>query len=135
MSFDIFLQCFRNGEPATFKRALVEEIFTRDAVDYRPPLTDVTYVDGGAGGIYGADEEEDIQNMMFNHCGGDTFFAALHELAARTNSVVFWPRVGRSIAVTDAAFVNHLPSGFDDMGPAYIVSNGRELEACIFESD
>jgi len=27
MSFDIFVQCFRDGEVATFKRTILEEIF------------------------------------------------------------------------------------------------------------
>ncbi len=51
VSFDIHLQCYRNGDFATFKRALVEEIFRRDAVDLRLPLTHVDYPDGSGGQI------------------------------------------------------------------------------------
>jgi len=80
MSFDIHLQCYRNGEAATFKRALVQKIFGRDAVDLRLPLTAVFYPDGSGG----ADEEDDIYSLMFNHCGGATFCDRLYELAHRT---------------------------------------------------
>jgi hypothetical protein len=38
MSFDIFIQCCRDGERAMFKRALVEEIFGRHALDPPPHL-------------------------------------------------------------------------------------------------
>jgi hypothetical protein len=134
MSFSIFLQCFRDREPATFERAVFEEIFGRDAVNAKYPLTDVTYLDKSGGEIHGG-EDDHIQHMMFSHCGGDRFFDALQELAARTMSVLFWPATGRQIAVSDSAVIAHLPSGFDDMGPAFIVSSGRELQTAIAESD
>ena len=132
MSFDIFLQCFRAGEPANFSRSLFEEIFGRGAINPDPPFTDVTYTDGGAD-IYGA-EVDDIQHMMFNHCGGDTFWAALHELADRTQSVVFsasgWPKM----AVTDVATIAQLPVGYaeDEQDSVRVIRSGRELEELIY---
>lgn len=132
MSFDIFLQCFQGGEPATFKRSLFEEIFCPNAINPQLPLEDVTYADGG-GDIYGSDDD-DIQCLMFNHCGGDTFWAALRELADRTQSVVFsasgWP----TLAVADAAAIAHLPANFtkDSPNSVHVVRSGRELEELIY---
>jgi hypothetical protein len=134
MSSDIFLQCFRDREPATFERVVFEEIFGRGAVNPQFPLTDVAYPDGSGGEIYGG-EDDHIQGMMFNHCGGDAFFDRVYELLARTKSVFFWLGTGRQIAVADSAVIDHLPSGFDDMGPAYIVSSGRELQKSMADSD
>src|SRR5690348_6146281 len=91
MGFAIYLQCYRNGESATFKRAVVEEIFGRDAVDLRLPLTNVTYPDGSGAQIIGAYEEDDINSLMFNHFGGPTFYDRLYELAHRTRSCLLWP--------------------------------------------
>ncbi len=76
MGLDIFVQCYRNGEPATFKRGLAEEILSRHAINYRPPLTNVDYADGSGAQIYGADEGDDIHGRMFAHCGGATFLDA-----------------------------------------------------------
>lgn len=133
MSLDIHLQCFRNGEPATFKRALAEEIFSRDAIDFRPPLTNVTFAGGGGAEIYGADEEDDIQSLMFTHFGGKTFFDALYELARQTKSVAFMVTKVLPVAVTDAETISHLPLGFTDgMSSPVIVSSGHELEACLY---
>jgi hypothetical protein len=52
MGLDIFLHCRGNGEPATFKRAIAEEILSRGAIDYGPPLTYVSYADGSKVQIY-----------------------------------------------------------------------------------
>ncbi len=136
MSLDIHLQCFRNGEPATFKRTLVEEIFGRDAVNYRPPLTNVSYADGGGAEIYGADDGDDIQSLMFNHFGGKSFFNALYELARQTKSVVLMVTETLPVAVTDQETIAHLPAGFTDgLSSPVIVSSGRELAACLYGAD
>lgn len=131
MSFDIFLQCFRNGEPATFKRSVVEEIFGPHAHDDRE-LTRVTFPDGSGSDIY-MDQGDDVQCMMFNHCGGDEFFEALYQLAERTKSIIFWPAVGPSSAITDSVTLKYLPVAWPEgLGPARMVHSGLELQTCIF---
>ena len=53
----------------------------------------VEYADGSGGAIYrgGYKDGEDTSHMMFNHYGGDAFFADMYELARRTRSIIFWP--------------------------------------------
>jgi hypothetical protein len=131
MAFDIFLACIRNGEPATFKRSVLEEIFGPHAYG-DPDFSNVTFPDGSGSCIYVA-RDEDIEGMMFNHCGGDDFFQALYELADRTKSVIFWPDTRPSFAVTDEATLAHLPLDYKQkFGPAQLVHSGRELQAYIF---
>jgi hypothetical protein len=128
LSFDIHLQCFRNGKPATFKRALFEEIFGRGAVNLSLPLTDVRYPDGSGAQIYGADGADDISSLMFNHCGGATFYDRLYELAHRTRSAVLWPFGNPQSAVTDAKTIAGSPGLWEEpLGPAIVVTSGREL--------
>jgi len=129
MSFAIYLQYFRNGETATFKRAVFEQIFGRHAIDLDSFPKRVVYADGGAE-IY-VDADEDIDGVTFNRCGGDTFFAALLELADQTKSVVYWPDEGRQLAVTDPEILPHLPPELAALGPAFIVKSGKELEEAI----
>jgi hypothetical protein len=133
MSFDIFLQCYRNGEPANFKRSVVEEIFGPHAYG-DPDFSNVTFPDGSGSCMY-VDDGDDMQCIMFNHCGGHDFFQALYELADRTKSVVLWPDDDRpATAVTDEATPGHLPAGFSGpvLGQARLVHSGRELEEYIF---
>ena len=132
MAFDIFLICIRNGEAASFKRSVLQEIFG-PAAHGDPDFSNVTFPDGSGSCVYVTDAD-DIQHMMFNHCGGDDFFQALYELADRTKSVVCWPDTRPSSAITDQATWDHLPENFKEasLGPAQLVRSGRELEAYIF---
>jgi len=131
MSFDIYLQRFRYGLTAPFPRAIAVEVLGRNATALPSPLRRVDYPDGGGADIYCADADE-IAGLTFNHCGGTMFFAALFELAQRTGSVIYWPDLDPSIAVTDASIVEHFPGdGFDRMGPAYIARDHEALAAYI----
>jgi hypothetical protein len=136
MSFDLTLMCFRNGESATFKRSLVEEIVATGAVNPTFPLTSVEYRDGG-GDIYGANRGDDIDHLMFNHFGGDTFMQRIWELADRTGSFFVWPDVGRSVAVTRAETMKHIHADIEnDHKPPFIVRSGNELaDAISFQKD
>jgi hypothetical protein len=72
---------------------------------------------------------------MFNHCGGDSFYAALYELAARTRSLIFWPAVPPGAVATDAAIIQDLSPDFAErLAPVEVVRNGRELAARIMAS-
>jgi hypothetical protein len=129
MSSDIFLACLRGENTETFKRSLFEEIFGRQAINPRLPFTSVTYADGGAE-VYGAEEDE-TNYVGFDHFGGDTFFAALHELALRTRSVIYWPaNEGAWAAVAEVAVIALLPMSFEREGPqaVRVVRSGRELQ-------
>jgi hypothetical protein len=113
VSFEIFLQCYRNGEPATFKRTILDETFgLRDTSrNRRPWCFKVDYPDGGGADVY-ADDGDDQQGIMFSRCGGGMFFDALYQLADVTKSVVFWPYKSPAVAVTNETTVAHLPSCF-----------------------
>ena len=136
MSFDIFIQCCRDGERASFNRELVEEIFGRRALDPPPYFRGATYLDGRAE-IFGADEADEIDGLMCSHSSGMTFYEALYELADRTGSVIFWPSDGPWAAVTKEATLAHLPPGaFDQDGrPPSVVASARELVALISAPD
>ena len=130
MSSDIFLACVRGESVEKFARTLFEEVFGRHAVAPAPGYLpkDFNYADGGTQ-VYGADDDE-IDGLMFNHFGGDTFFDALHELALRTRSVIYWPDEGVWAAVAEPTTISLLPASFEREGPkaVCVVQNGRELQ-------
>ena len=153
MSFDIFLQCMRNGNVATFNRSIFEELFGAYVVARRPGfmrvdfnhipetpspveesdnvcrIVDLTKIDGGE--IY-VDDSDEIDGGMFNHCGGDRFWQALYELARRTGSVIYWPAEGPASAVADEAIIGHMPADMIKVvGPVQIVGSGSELAEYI----
>jgi hypothetical protein len=130
MSFDIFLQRFHNGEIATFRRSEFEEIFGPYVCSRESRFMRVEFPDGSGSDIY--IDEGDPDGATFNHCGGDAFFAALYELAARTQAGIYWPDDPQRAAATDAATLQHLPPNFVECHAAIqLVHSGSELIACI----
>jgi hypothetical protein len=88
MSFDIFVQCFRDGEMAMFKRTVFEEIFGPFVVSREPKFGHVRFLDGSVADIY-LDDGDEQSSLMFNHCGGDAFFDALYQLTDRVKGVIY----------------------------------------------
>jgi hypothetical protein len=131
MSFDIFVMCSRKGARATFKRELFEEIMGRGALDASLPLTNIEYADGMCVAYYD-EEREDLDSTAFDHFGGDTFWSRLYELADRTGSFLVWPVVGRQVAVTRPELIDEVyPDVAENLGPPYVVANGRQLELLV----
>ncbi|HWE73852.1 MAG TPA: hypothetical protein VG328_11880 [Stellaceae bacterium] len=71
--------------------------------------------------------------MMFNHCGGESFWADLYELADRSKSIIFWPSEEMTYVYTDEAVVKNVPEGAFD-GGGRLVKNGFDIVAEIEKS-
>lgn len=137
MSFDIFLQCFRKGEPESVPRALFESIFLPHAVPaeaYKkdPGYMVVEYPDNSGASIYtsyGDDDPAQAGSFMFNHCGGESFWRDLYELADRSKSIIYWPSEKSIYVYTDEAVVKDVPEGAFDSGR--LIKNGFDIVAAI----
>jgi hypothetical protein len=132
MSFDIFLQCFRDKAPATFERSNFEDVFGAYIVsrESNPGFVGVKFPDGSHADVY-ISELENIDGLMVNHCGGDAFFQALYQLADRTKSSIYWPGSAPSSVVTDDATVLHLPEGFAENFGTTVVKDGAGIIGAI----
>jgi len=131
MSFDVYLQCFRNGEPTHFKRELFEAIFLPhskyvDAYRKDPSFLGVDYPDGSGSDIY-CGHDTDISHLTFNHGGGEALFQAMYELAKQTRSVIYWPGDTPCAVVTEETTRNDLPEGFPDRDIAPVVYSGTDI--------
>ena len=136
MSFDIFLQCFRKGEPEPIPRAMFDAIFgphdTHPQLRAKDPgYMTVEYPDGSSAAIYcgGYKDGKDTSHMMFNHCGGPSFWADLWQLADRSKSIIFWPSEETTYVYTDEAVVKDVPEGVFDTGR--LVRSGIDIVAAI----
>jgi len=137
MSFDIFLYCFRKGEEAPIPRAMFDAIFgphdTHPQLRAKDPgYMTVEYPDGSGAAIYcdGYEDGKDATGMMFNHCGGPSFWADLWELADRSKSIIFWPSNDISYVYTDESVVKDVPEGAFD-GGGRLVRSGTDIVAAI----
>jgi hypothetical protein len=128
MGFELFIHSFDGDEPAKYDRRIVEDIFSRDAINPRIPLQGVTYADG-QGEIYGA-EDDLTSGIMMAHFSGRTIVERAFELAAATKALIFWPGDEIWMAVTSRDVISHLPEEADRKRIA-VVRNVDELIAVI----
>lgn len=131
MSFDVFLQRCRDGQPATFPRAIFEERFGPYVAERGRHFARVQYPDRACADIYLGDEEN-IRGMMFNRFGGDAFFDGLYRITDRVKGVVLWPDAAPNCAVTDVAALEHLPEDLlRTCGPALVVREGKAMKDAV----
>jgi len=138
MSFDVYLQCFRKGECAYFKRETFEAIFLPhskyvDAYRRDPSFLRVDYPDGSGSDIY-CGYDADINHLTFNHGGGTPLFQAMYELAKQTRSVIYWPSEASGAVLTEEITRKDLPADFPDKDTARVVYGGADIIDAI-ESD
>jgi hypothetical protein len=72
-----------------------------------------------------------IQNVTFNHCGGNSFFDAMYKLADRTNSVISWPSLEAKAVVPNEVTLAEVPSNYPGIRAARIVRSGAEIADAI----
>ena len=129
MSFDIMLQHFTGGECSTFPRALVESSFGPFVVHRTDSFIRVRYPDDSGADMW-FDNVENIDHIMFNHCGGNTFTKAMFELMKRTGSVIYWPG-GRAV-VADRSVIDTLPPDIvKALGTPTVISAPQEIRDAI----
>lgn len=134
MSFDIFLHRFRDKEPSTFKRSEFEDIFGAYIVKSDPGFVELKFPDGSIADVY-VSEEENIDGIMANHCGGKAFFQALYQLANSINGCIYWPGDMPSSVVTDTTTIEHLPNDFvEGFGAPIVVMDGDGIMKAIQQS-
>jgi hypothetical protein len=138
MSFDIFLQCFRDGEPTSFKREIFEAIFLphcQNVGAYKrdPSFLRVDYPGGSGSDIY-CGKDADISCLTFNHGGGEPLFRSMYELAKQTKSVIYWPGDTPCAVVTEEATRIDLPEDFPDKDAAPVVRSGADIIKVIESS-
>lgn len=132
MSFDIYVQCFRDGELVPYDRAIFDEIFGPWVFAREADFVEVGFADGSGGQIY-VDDTPEIDSITVNRGGGEAFTAALFELMKRTGSVLYWP--GGGCLVTDPSFVNCLPQDWvEHLGTPIVISQPSEIRARIAAS-
>lgn len=71
--------------------------------------------------------------MMFNHCGGPSFWADLYELADRSKSIIFRPSKQSMYVYTNESSPKEVPEGAFESGR--LVRNSVEIAAAFEQVD
>jgi hypothetical protein len=126
MSFDIFLESFKDGEaglgnPDAARQAL--EPYLAGAPDEGYAL--VRTADGEAD-VYGAGSD----HLMFNHAGGDVVWPVMVDVAKAADWVIM--PVGCPVCVMRADMISELPVELRDN--AVVINSGADLQDAIARS-
>lgn len=157
MSFDIFVQWFRDGESDTVDVASVREVLgemvaVEDGsfwglgrhrhLESGEVMCGVTCPDDPCEGeilfgadVYGSLPEDDphrVVSLMINHVHGSAILDAIHELLSLAHGVCFWPDGVPYVAHEQA--VEHLPPTLiEALGEPRVVTSGSALLAALEE--
>ena len=72
-----------------------------------------------------------IQNVTFDHAGGEALFDDIYELADNTNSVISWPDVGSPVVVPNDKTLKEVPTDHPGIKSARMVRSGADLIKAI----
>lgn len=132
MSFDVFLQCFQNGEPAGIPRELVRAAFGAHLTETETDFWQLRYDDANSCDLYltvhGADQSL-LEGLTVNRpCSDLRLWNALAAILALGEVVLYFPE-GRSPLVARSSVTGHLPPDLiEELGLPVVVTSGREIQ-------
>jgi hypothetical protein len=122
MSFDVFLQGFRNGDSANGDGAEVRKALDPFIMESGETWARVTTADGGAE-AYGLDDVS--TGLMFTHLSGREIWDVVFDVA-RAGGFVVMP-VGCPVGVLDEGDIEDLPASLVEDAGAVVVTTGADL--------
>ena len=136
MSFEIYISCFRDGEPSTFPRALAEKIFGSYTTSKKDdPSWVLTFPDGDKSEL-NLGPEPQIDGFMVNRpTGSPELWNGIIEILKRTSSVLYWPGEATACVVADAAVIPHLPPDMvESIGTPVVTTDSEKIQDVIRSS-
>lgn len=132
MSFDIFVQRFRNDALAKYPRAFVEKAFASFIKSRHEKCWELEFC-GRSGPTIFIDNEVEIDGFSVNNPGDDEFWQALVRLLQDTGCLLHWP--GGGAVVTDEALIAHIPADFiEGLGTPIVTTDLETIYEAIRRS-
>ncbi|MGB7539993.1 MAG: hypothetical protein WBM17_15740 [Anaerolineales bacterium] len=139
MSFDIFVQCFRNGEPAGLPWQALLLLFPVQAAESTPEFWRIRYDDRNSCDIHLSTlpkNEAFIESLCVHRpCGDKRLWRALFTILRMGNVVLYFPGNSPPL-VADAAATAHLPPGMiESLGRPVCIHSAREIRSVVENGD
>ena len=126
MSFDVFVQGFRDGKAAGAFGAAAVDTLGPFIVESKTTWARVKTFDGGAD-AHGIDDLD--SGLMFNHISGAHVWDLIAETARSAGFVVM--ALGCPVAIFDGSIRGHLPTQLVESVGVAVVSSGADLLSLI----
>jgi hypothetical protein len=131
MSFEVFVQCFQNGEFAGLHRQCVRDIFGTCLIETEPNFWHLRYDDTNSCNLYLTSHDSDprmVSGITVNRpCGDERLWDALASILALGNVELYFP--GGPLLVYRISVKQHLPQEMTDaLGQPKVVANGSDIQ-------
>ena len=129
MSFDLFVDRFEAGRSIGASAEIFEKVFGPYVIE-----RDKTFRRLSLGEDAGTDAYLDGSGAcMFNHFGGEHFFALLFQYLSEARSIAYWSGEGCSAAVVDPTLLGELPAEMIKALRPAVVRSSAELAQTILK--
>lgn len=138
MGFELFIQCFQDGESAGIARADLRDAFGDYLYENKPDFWQLRYDATNSCDVYLTAEDADIgkvQGFCVNRpCADERLWDALASILTLGNVVLYFPG-GQAPLVGSSGVKEHLPPDMvEALGEPVIVPSGTEIRAFVREA-
>ena len=131
MSFDVFVQTFRNGEFHGISRQRVRDAFGLYLTEPEPNFWQLRYDDANSCDLYLNAHDSDaslVHGFTVNRpCGDHRLWDSLAFILTLSEVVIYFPG-GRAPLVAHSGVAQHLPPNMvEALGQPIVVASGREI--------
>ena len=132
MSFDVYVQSFKNGESAGIPRQRLREAFGPHLTETEADFWEIRYDDASACDLDltpHATEPSSVRGFtVLRPCADQRLWDGLASVLASGNVVLYFPG-GRAPLVAHDGVTQHLPpSMVEALGQPVVVTTGREIQ-------
>ena len=131
MSFDLYVQSFRNGASWGVSRQRIREVFGSHLTEVQPNYWTLRY-DGATFcnlDLTAHDDETMVEGFSVHRpCGDERLWEALASVLGMGNIVLYFPG-GRAPLVASSGVTEHLPPDLiEALGQPLVVTSGSEIQ-------
>jgi hypothetical protein len=131
MSFDVFVQTFRNGKFHGISRQQVRDAFGAHLVEPEPNFWQLRYDDANSCDLYLNAHDSDtslVHGFTVNRpCGDHRLWDSLASILTLDNVVLYFPG-GRAPLVAHSSVAPHLPPEMiEALGEPIAITSGKEI--------
>lgn len=133
MSFEVFMHCFRGGQPSGTSAAAVRDAFSNFADDSESEYWHLWY-DAANDCHVAVTQRDNLIEALTVHrpCGDSRLWDSIYRVLQLGPWVLYFPARRSPLIMADAAHAEHVPPDMREaLGPVRQVQSGKDIQAII----
>jgi hypothetical protein len=136
LSFEVFMQCFRGGQPSGTSARAVRDAFSNFADDSEPEYWHLWY-DAANDCHVAVTQRDNLIEALTVHrpCGDSRLWDSIYRVLQLGSWVLYFPAPEPPLVMADMAHAEQLPPDMREaLGPVRQVRSGNEIQEIIRNS-